>query len=67
MNPHLKELIDMAEKEIVRGSIMKGYYQEQSDKEADKEERAKLDLKVMQLEEAIATNEKMLDYFKRCS
>jgi hypothetical protein len=59
-----KEIIEMCEKEIGRGEIFMGFYKKQELKEKNKEEKAKIGLKIKQIEDSVKINSEILDYVK---
>ena len=64
----IKKMIKLGEKEIEKANVMIDYYKWQKDnapEDATKEELAKIDLKVSQMEEIIANNEKMSTSLKQ--
>jgi hypothetical protein len=58
------EIIAMCEKEIGRGQIFIGYYTIKEKEEKNKEDKAKLGLKIKQLEDTVKINTDILNYVK---
>ena len=59
-----QELIDMCEKEIGRGEIFRDFYKKKEDEVPDKEEKGKIALKRIPIEDSIRFNMELVDFVK---